>query len=323
MQNCFEEILYTFKECKLKAEEYNKVVTDKFALYSLNDIRREFFELLGKNLDMNIYRNIHQLIPFTENGDTNQIIPLLHELENLDEGSKNILRETKRFLTTGRYNSGIVDLSNLQTLMLLPICFVSLNEYWINTDINYRNRNFHILASFLSEFPKIYNPQIKFHIFCNKLINMGEDKSNIYRKLENVFKDTKIIDHNGLLDVFDQMLMIHMGVSVINKTTPIESNKRPLTLFINRNPSLTGKAAANLLKDLTPEQKEIHKLEKTRERNKRRQEKINNLRLLDQLPTNKEKIMELLRMYNPSILNTDQNIVEFYVKFLLDKLGLL
>jgi hypothetical protein len=86
---------------------------------------------------------------------------------------------------------------------------------------------------------------------------------------------------------------------------------------------IMGRQAANLLSGLTPEEREEHRKTKERERNQRRQEKINMFRAIEYLPTNNSKIVALLQMFNPSLKALSQDELSARTKIFLDGLGLI
>lgn len=334
MQACFEELLEAHSVSRTKAEDYEKISSEKFAIFSINYIWSEICSFLDLNIDSHIYKNNNYFMRQVQN--TGMHIPSanmrLYLFEDLSDEHKQIIRELKRFITTGHVNNDIADFTKLRFAIMVPMCYILLKDYWCNPSLDYRNRNFHILNKFMKVFPDVFNPQRSFHEFLNILERANQQQTPLYLTLNDIFIDTKIVDHHGLADIFDQMLMTLIGtnqpINVITTgisqlTTGLPNYKAPLTLSINRAPSVTGKAAVNLLKNMTPEEKERHKMEQSKERNRRRQEKINALRVLDKLPTNREKIISLLHMYNPSITQINQDILEYHVKFLLDKFGLL
>ena len=86
---------------------------------------------------------------------------------------------------------------------------------------------------------------------------------------------------------------------------------------------ITGRQASNLLSGLTAEERAEHNREKARERNQRRQEKINMLRAIEYSPTNNSKIVALLQMFNPSMQALSQDELHAKTKVFLDGLGLI
>jgi hypothetical protein len=86
---------------------------------------------------------------------------------------------------------------------------------------------------------------------------------------------------------------------------------------------VTGRQASKLLSRFTPEEKEAHRKANEKERNQRRQEKINLLRAIEYLPTNNSKIVHLLMMFNPSLKNSSYEDLSAKTKVFLDGLGLI
>lgn len=104
---------------------------------------------------------------------------------------------------------------------------------------------------------------------------------------------------------------------------PENARKLPSPLaFVAPFPSLTGKAAVKALEGLTLEEKEQHKLNLSKQRNNRRQEKINILREIDSLPTNKEKLFYVLRLYNQSMREMPEDELMRQVDAFLETLWL-
>ncbi len=96
------------------------------------------------------------------------------------------------------------------------------------------------------------------------------------------------------------------------------------SLDMNIGPkSLTGKAAQYALQGLTAEQRIEHRRNKERERNMRRQEKINFFRELEYLPTNKQKILLLLFTFNPCLQEVDSQLIENNVNTFLESMALI
>lgn len=88
------------------------------------------------------------------------------------------------------------------------------------------------------------------------------------------------------------------------------------------NKSLRGKPGAVALKDLTPEEKEAHRIQNQRERNKRYHDKAKIYNTLEGLPTNKDRILLVLRLFNPTFANVNQSKLETDLTNLLDSFGL-
>lgn len=76
------------------------------------------------------------------------------------------------------------------------------------------------------------------------------------------------------------------------------------------------------LKDLTVEEREQHRLQNQRERNQRRQEKIKKYTKLGKLPSNKDKIYELLLLCEPSLIHRDKAFIEERIMSFLRDVGL-
>ena len=95
----------------------------------------------------------------------------------------------------------------------------------------------------------------------------------------------------------------------------------PIPSLVEAPIVFTGKRAVQELSHLTPEEKAEHAKMMTKQRNKRRQEKVVLLRELEYLPTNCSKIEYLLLMFNPVLKDIDRELLRNNITVFLDTLG--
>lgn len=96
----------------------------------------------------------------------------------------------------------------------------------------------------------------------------------------------------------------------------------PLPSLLETRYGSTGKRAVKELSHLTLEEKAEHAREMSKQRNMRRQEKINLLRELEYLPTNCSKIEYLLLMFNPVLKDIDRELLRNNINVFLETLSL-
>lgn len=311
MQKCFEELIFSYMECKKNSEYYDKISEEKIAVNVLNDLWYKICYMLKANIKDQCYQNLSQLFFNVPLGDTNNIKSQLYMLENLSQSSQSIVRNIKSFITEGYFGESDIDILNLQKTVILPVCYKTLKDCWYNQNQEYRNNNFYILKKFITEFPDTFHPSMTFWDFSSKFNNLD------YHVLKNIFQDTntKIFNHRGLCDCFNNLFKIHIGYIKIESTTTnylSENQVKDMTKTSNKS-----------AKFLTPEEREFHYKQKIKERNKKRQEKITQLRKIDKESDNKNKIITLLKIYNRELSDTDINLLEFHLAKLLDDFSLI
>ena len=148
-------------------------------------------------------------------------------------------------------------------------------------------------------------------------------------------------DPNGVLSQATTIPSMDCNQNILMKSTEQNSDSQQIPLTFTYTPHnivqyphqnninqlvtgrpLRGKPAALALKDLTAEEKEAHRAQNQRERNKRYHDKAKIYNTLEALPSNKDRILLVLHLFNPGVSNIDQSKLETDLTNLLNSIGL-